>query len=74
MSKLILTKFNKVVNLGNYLEYEKSCMPEQNQPLFIYKKYAENTVNNPDDNANQNIIKKAFGFQKLDKINKMTST
>jgi hypothetical protein len=74
MSKLVLTKFNKVANLNNYFEFEKSTIPKIGRPVFVYKKYAEKTNDDPTDIANIDIVKQSFGYMKLNKINNMTNT
>ena len=73
MSKLVLTKFIKKPDTTKYQPYELSCKPETNEMVFIYQKYGEGKENE-NDKANQHIIKKAFGWMKLDKIQQMTST
>ena len=70
MSSLNLTKFTKVTdkNDNKYAQYEKDLVPEKNMNVFIYTN--GETV---EDKANIQIVKKAFGYAKLDKFANMTT-
>ena len=67
MSKLILTKFIKTTQ-QDIKPYEQSGMPKIGENVFVYEGKTEIDI------ANKNVIMKAMGWSKLNKINNLTST
>jgi hypothetical protein len=75
MSKLILTKFTKTDANAVLKNYETSLVPSSGENVFVYVRDKSKNISEDKDannNANRNIIKKAFGFAKKDKYANMS--
>jgi hypothetical protein len=69
MNSLKLTQFKKDDG-GVYLDYEKSCKPEDGNMYFIYGLEAKG-IESSEDKGNIVTIKRVFGYSKKDKFDNM---
>lgn len=70
MNSLKLTQFKADDTATTYLDYEKSCKPEDGNMYFIYGLEGKGVESN-EDKGNIVTIKRVFGYSKKDKFDKM---